>query len=59
MRSLFAFLLTALFLTACGFKGPLYLPTATSATSTNTSNDNMTRASSPSASAASAVSLQK
>ncbi|MBM5575064.1 lipoprotein [Deefgea sp. CFH1-16] len=59
MRALIAFLLTALFLTACGFKGPLYLPGATSAASTNTSNDNMTRASGPSASVASAVSLQK
>ncbi|QZA82212.1 LPS translocon maturation chaperone LptM [Deefgea piscis] len=57
MRALIAFLLTALFLTACGFKGPLYLPKPTEATST--SNSQTLIASSPTASAASATALQK
>ncbi|WP_374758512.1 lipoprotein [uncultured Deefgea sp.] len=55
MRVLIAFLLTAFFLTACGFKGPLYLPKTSNAT---TSSNNILIASSA-ASSASAVNPQQ
>jgi predicted small lipoprotein YifL len=35
MRALIAFVLTAFFLSACGFKGPLYLPKPAEASQTS------------------------